>query len=133
MSRAPRDGFRAKRGGGRHQPSWLFSLLMELILAITTVSSSTNPVYGQTGGGMSHYSGMTSSGQLYSGTIMTPSQYGVVGSQTSTSRNTPYKRQLLVDVVDYQTLEKEQKLCRFRKERQIVRAFLTTFGKLCRC
>ena len=46
---------------------------------------------------------------------MTPSQYGVVGSQTSTSRNTPYKRQLLVDVVDYQTLEKERKTVSFWK------------------
>jgi hypothetical protein len=81
----------------------------------TTASSSTSPVYGQTGGGMSSYSGMTSSGQLYSGTIMTPSQYGVVGSQTSTSRHTAYKRKLLVDVVDYQTLRKERKTVSFWK------------------
>lgn len=63
--------------------------------------ATSTPVYGQTGGGTSTVQGMNlSTGQLYTGTVQTPSTYGVVGSHTQVGAYTLYTRTLKMDVFD---------------------------------
>jgi len=63
--------------------------------------ATSSPVYGQTGGGTSMVQGMNlSTGQLYTGTVQTPSTYGVVGSQAYVGAYTEYTRALKLFVID---------------------------------
>lgn len=66
----------------------------------TTVVSS-NPIYGQTGGGTTYTSGSLNSldgSATYSGTSYTSPSFGVVG--TSTSTKTVYRRRFTLNITD---------------------------------
>jgi hypothetical protein len=63
--------------------------------------AQSTPVYGNKGGGTSTVQGMNlSTGQLYTGTVQTPSTYGVVGSKTEVGTYVEYTRTLKMDTFD---------------------------------
>ncbi len=74
--------------------------------------SYSMPVYGQTGGGLYHFSGSTYSdygtATTYGTATHTP-QYGVVGSEQFSGTTLTYLRYLSVDVFDMKALRNEKK------------------------
>jgi len=69
------------------------------------------PVYGQTGGGTSYFTGQSygSGGHSsFSGSAYSPPQYGVVGSQTFSGNYITYNRYIVLDAYDADTLRKSK-------------------------
>jgi len=69
------------------------------------------PIYGQTGGGMSYFNANISGSGGYStasGSIYSPPQYGVVGSQSYSGSYVTYSRYLILDAYDAERLRKSE-------------------------
>ena len=73
----------------------------------------SSPIFGKTGGGTANLNATTRDAfgnhAYTTGTVSSPEQYGVVGSQINTKYATTYLRYLRIDAVDYQGIQGNSK------------------------